>query len=535
MHTYNQIERSHLCPTTNNGLETQNEGKMTGSLSLNNQLISAQCPNCGANLDLENRGAMGTCGYCGAVVPIKYAYEFEDPPDGAHRGYELFWDEQLVGYEPHWTRLQAIGNLLWNTTRYPKKYVRGTYDGEALLLPASLSRFIPAPSISVLPCFFVPKGERPPGDKQVQRLMQHLEWARARYYELFNGQDTFNIAQEPPKIYYSPYDLAFYRNLQKKEEHHISGKILNILDHNRYSCPYICFTIVQNDADDFPASGGQPFNGGFNTGGGFVLVSSYALNKSPNFQTIVQHNLAHAFGLSHVSAYGYEMEYSPSIMSYNRDHDTKDFKPALKPGIFIPEDRRGLALNRRVFPKLDFIETRDVPPGYRLDPHIATIPRMEIFGQPQGIIVRTNSGESFSSKVSNIVQNVIHPSINVGISTYDQLSMWHSDRTSTGWVMLEVLFPFPVELTCIRIHTQHSGLYDAAIAARISIMEQKGNYLSLGEIELESIDERIAFPLVKTQGLKLELMAGDSGFVVVRGLQFYVEDEEIFSPLIPKK
>jgi hypothetical protein len=506
---------------------------MTGSLSRNNQLISAQCPKCGAYLDLENRSALGTCAYCAAAVPIKYAFEFEDPPPGVSKGYKIYWDELQVGYEPGWTRLQALGNLLWNSTRYPQKYVRGVFDGQDLTLPDSLFRYLPPPSVSVLPCFFVPRGERPPNDKQVLRLMQHLEWARARYLEIFNGQDTFNISQEPPKIIASPHDLIFYENLQKKEEHHICGYVLSALNHNRYSCPYVCVTLLQNDASDFPLSSGQPFNGGFNTGGGFVLLPSYALNHSHNFQFTLQHNLAHAFGLPHVSAYGYDMQSSPSIMSYNREHDSKDFKPGASSGTFIPEDRRGLALNRRVFAKLTFEASRDVPGGYKLDAHIAHIPKMEIFGQPQGLIVRSASGESFSSKASNIVQNIICPSENIGISTYDQDHMWHSDRTSSGWVSLEVLFPFPIGLSCIRIHTQHSGLYDAAEAARISIMEEKGLYQYLGEIELLSIDERIAFPMMKALGLKLELKAGESGFVVVRGLQFYAEDQEIFSPLLP--
>ncbi len=506
---------------------------MTGRLSLNNQLVSAQCPKCGAYLDLENRSAMGTCGFCATVVPIRFAYEYEDPPAGETKGYKLFWDEQQVGYEPHWTRLQALGNLLWNTTRYPQKSVRATLDGEALILPDALFRFLPPPSVTVLPCFFVPRGEHPPSDKQVLRLLQHLEMAQSRFAEIFNGQDTFRISSEPQKIIAYTYDLTFFRNLQKREEHHISGYVLNALNHNRYSCPYICLTVVQNEADPFPGNGGQPFNGGFNTGGGFVLTSSHALNRSSNFQSSLQHDLAHAFGLPHVSAYGYDMERSPSMMSYNRDHDSKDFKLSSRPGTFIPEDRRVLALNRRVFPKLTFDPSRDVPDGYRLDSHIAYFPKMEIFGQPQGIIVRTTSGESYSSKASNVVQHVIRPSVNVGMSTYDQESMWHSDRSPNGWVTLEIIFPFPIDLTCIRIHTQHSGLYDAAKAARISVIVGKGTYQYLGEIALLANDERIAFPQMHVLGVKLELKAGDSGFVVVRGLQFYVDSVEIFSPLLP--
>jgi len=497
------------------------------------QITIALCPKCGANLFPDNREVLHLCDYCGNSIILKYSDEPESQPGSDNTGYVLYWDQERVCHESGWNRQQSQGNLYWNILQYPYIAVRGMYDGEILKLPATLFRFKLAPEISVLPCFVVPLGEKPPGNKQMERLNKHLEWAQSRYSELFNGQSTFTISSEPPKIYFSTHDLAFYRNLNKKEANYIAGEILTFMDHNRYTCPYICFCVVQNEGDDFPVSCGQPFNGGFNTGGGIALVSSYALNRQANFQSTVQHELAHAFGLPHVSAYGYDMDRSPSILSYNRDHNTRDFQAAPQPGIFIPEDRRGLALNHRVFTGLDFDVVRDVPPGYRLYPDVYPNPRMEIPGQPQGIQVRTISGEAFSSKVTNIVQKVIRPSKAGGSTGYDQASMWHSEQTRTGWVMLEVIFPFPVEITSIRVHTQHSGVQHAAQSVRISTMGEKGVYQLRGEIRLRSIDERVGFPLTRTRGLKLDLKAGPSGYVVVRGLQFYSSAEEIFPPLLP--
>jgi TolB-like protein len=49
------------------------------------------------------------------------------------KGYILLWDGQLVGYEPNWTRQQALENLLWNIQKYPNKKVEGFYNGEKLL------------------------------------------------------------------------------------------------------------------------------------------------------------------------------------------------------------------------------------------------------------------------------------------------------------------------------------------------------------------------------------------------------------------
>ncbi len=291
--------------------------------------------------------------------------------------------------------------------------------------------------------------------------------------------------------------------------------------------------MVVNHQEDFPGGCGSPFNGGFNTGGGIVLVSSYALDKIPNFQSTVQHELGHAFGLPHVDAYGYDMKTSTSIMSYNLSHHTKGFNPSEMPGEFIPEDVRGLALNQRAFPTITFDRKKNVPSEYNLHSEIRIIRRMEIVGQPTGIVVRTASGEAFSSKAGNVVQNIIKPSMNTGQVSYDAGRMWHSEKSATGWVSLELLFPFIVELTGIGIHTQHSGKYHAAEVVRIFSHTKGEKYSLVKESRLRSVDERVNFTFTKTQYLKLDLKAGSSGYVVVRGLQFFSGSEEIFNPLIP--
>lgn len=54
-------------------------------------------------------------------------------PDVEKTGYQLFWDGKRMGHEPNWTRQQAVKNLLWNTYHYPEKKVEGFYNGERLL------------------------------------------------------------------------------------------------------------------------------------------------------------------------------------------------------------------------------------------------------------------------------------------------------------------------------------------------------------------------------------------------------------------
>ena len=437
-----------------------------------------------------------------------------------------------MGHEPTWSREQAIGNLLWNQTQYPDRKVEGRYNGEVLSLHDFLFQVVLPKTLFVQPCFVVPRGERRPSEDQMQRLVRHLRWARERYTELLGNRNNFMLKEKDALIYDSPYNLTFYQGLSS-QANHIAGELLNFTGFNRFSCPLIFFTVVINQQEDFPGGCGSPFNGGFNTGGGIVLVSSYALDRIPNFQSTVQHELGHAFGLPHVDAYGYDMKTSSSIMSYNLSHHTKDFDPSQTPGEFIPEDIRGLALNRRVFPTLAFDRKKNVPSQYNLHSEIRIIRRMEIIGQPTGIIVRTTSGEAFSSKAANVVQNIIKPSLNTGQVSYDAVRMWHSEKSATGWVSLELLFPFTVELTGIVIHTQHSGKYHAAEAVKISTRTKGGEYSLVKESRLRSVDERVNFTFTKAQYLKLDLKAGSSEYVVVRGLQFFSGSEEIFTPLIP--
>ena len=400
------------------------------------------------------------------------------------------------------------------------------------MLHDSLFQYILPKTLSLQPFFVVPQGERRPAEDQMQRLVRHLRWARERYAELLGNRNTFMLTEKDPLIYDSPYNLPFYRGLSS-QANHITGELLDFTGFNRFSCPLLFFTVVVNHQEDFPGGCGSPFNGGFNTGGGIVLVSSYALDKIPNFQSTVQHELGHAFGLPHVDAYGYDMKTSTSIMSYNLSHHTKGFNPSEMPGEFIPEDVRGLALNQRAFPTITFDRKKNVPSEYNLHSEIRIIRRMEIVGQPTGIVVRTASGEAFSSKAGNVVQNIIKPSMNTGQVSYDAGRMWHSEKSATGWVSLELLFPFIVELTGIGIHTQHSGKYHAAEVVRIFSHTKGEKYSLVKESRLRSVDERVNFTFTKTQYLKLDLKAGSSGYVVVRGLQFFSGSEEIFNPLIP--
>ncbi len=217
--------------------------------------------------------------------------------------------------------------------------------------------------VGVLPIFFVPKGEVPPSADQSKRLGKHLSLCQTAYKAMLARQDTFLIAEEVPRVYRSSLTLTELKVLPEDAAPQVLSELLGHLNYNRYTCPYVFLCVVMNSTNDWPVGGGRPINGGFNTGGGIVVLSSRGLDRSPNLQSTLQHEVGHAFGLPHVDVYNYSMTSSPSIMSYNPAHHTSDFKPSATPGRLIPEDLRGLALNRRVFSRLSFDPGRDVPAG----------------------------------------------------------------------------------------------------------------------------------------------------------------------------
>ena len=145
---------------------------------------------------------------------------------------------------------------------------------------------------------------------------------------------------------------------------------------DRFDAPYVFLILFLNPRDKFPNGGGRPINGSNNNGGGVIVMSSYAMDVLTNFQSTLQHELGHSLGLVHVDAYGYDMDTNPSIMAYNKAHHSHDFRPSPTPGIFIPEDLRALAMNKKAFPRFSY-----TPPG-KISPKTPSLPPMEIPGQP---------------------------------------------------------------------------------------------------------------------------------------------------------
>ena len=384
--------------------------------------------------------------------------------------------------------------------------------------------------IQVLPVFFKPTDQRLPSKAEARRLQRHVLWAQKRYRQLLNNQSTFKVA-DTPEVYEAKERLSFYKKSDRPALN-MADELIAWKNTDRYDCKFIFLTVVMNTEDKFPGGSGSPFNGGFNTGGGLAVIGLQTLNSQPNFQSTIQHELGHTFGLNHIKVYGYDMKRNDSIMSYNPDHHTKNFTPSRNPGSLIPEDRRGLAMNDLVFPNLEFDRERDIPKGYDLG-GVVTFPALKIPNRLQGIAVSTDSGEAYKSSVSNIVQGRIYPSIDRGEIEFKSKKMWHSDKLKSGWATVELEFPKLVTLDRIEIYSQHSGTAHPVVAAKVFAVTEDGqSKLQCNKKDLEPVAS-LAFNATESEKWKLELRAGKSKRVVVRGLRFFNGARELFPPRVP--
>jgi hypothetical protein len=387
-----------------------------------------------------------------------------------------------------------------------------------------------AHSLQVKPVFFVPQSGREPSQQQKKALNDHLAWCQTRFSEMLNGRDTFTLEPGLPLIHRSRTSLAELKAAPEMGAPRIAGELLAATKSNRLECPFIFVAVVMNAADNFPSGGGRPFNGGFNTGGGIVALSSFALDQSPNFQSTLEHELGHAFGLPHIDVYGQSMAASESIMSYNTAHHTRGMKPAVEPGKLVREDLVGLAFNRRAFPRLAADRARVVPPG---TPQRRLVPLgpMTIDGQPPyELAIRTESGETFGTKISNIIHNSIAPSAG---GSFDSTSMWQSAASQSGVASVIVTFPLAVTLIAIGVHSEHTGSYNAADHVQVEAFGTSESSV-VADSPLQAPD--VLVPLVSPNTAKtwrVSFHAVNKKEVTLRGIQFFTRYGELFPPQVP--
>ena len=238
-----------------------------------------------------------------------------------------------------------------------------------LALVTALSGQEPTPTycgqrLIVKPVFFVPSDAPLPTTIQTEHLIRHLKIAQARYYELLQGEDTF-LLDKKATVCRSRITIAELKAKPNGAAEFVVNELMAHDHVNRWNCRFVYVTLYVGTGN-YPGGGGRPINGGHSNGGGILILSATQMDAEPNFQSTLQHELGHGFGLPHVDVYGYSMINNNSLMSYNPKHHTNYFHPAANSGQLIPEDMRGLAQNKWAFPAYIFDPTVDVPVGYQL-------------------------------------------------------------------------------------------------------------------------------------------------------------------------
>lgn len=384
--------------------------------------------------------------------------------------------------------------------------------------------------VSVMPIAFVPNDQPRPTTTEKATFLKHIRWAQRRYAELLDG-DTFMLAKSKVEVVPGRRSLDEYGNASERGAPDLVSELLDHFDVSRFENPYVFCIMFMNSKDSFPEGGGRTINGGLNGGGGMLHIASGELARNRHYQTTLQHELGHAFGLPHVDVYGYDMKANDSLMSYNPAHFTNRFEPSRSPGKLIPEDRRALAMNDRVFTRTTFDPQKHVPAGYSLSERIVPLGPMELPRHPDFYPkVTTTAGEDVRSKVINIVRERIKPSTGPGI-TYDPNTMWHSKPLDDGVAVLDFEFPITVRLSALAIHSQHSGIDHHATAMKFEVRD--GVRRTVADKPLTSIDETVNFGATSGKKWRLTLTSGPSRILVIRGLRFLDGNTEPFPHMVP--
>lgn len=393
--------------------------------------------------------------------------------------------------------------------------------------------FLPPDRIRMLPVFLVPSDGTVPTRSQQRVWMRHLQLAQEFFKDRLSQRDTFELVKDSPNVVRLKRPLSFYKSLAKGEPAlHWAAELLDHYKVSRFRCPYTFCCVVMNPREDWPTGGGRTLNGGVNRGGGLMVMSSFAFDEMPNGQSTLRHEIAHTCGLPHVDSYGYDMQKSHSVMAYNLNHRTKGFRDSPTPPVLIPEDVRALSLATRVFPKLQFARSRDLPAGYKMFPRVVLLGAMKIPGHPDyGSTFSTPSGEVNGSLVTNVNLREILPSAGPGV-TYHQRFMWASGKQDDGRIVLNLDFPGEISLTRLIVHSEHSGKYNRAEGVRVEILEGDRPRL-VTEKTLATSDASVEFDSATARQWRLTFLAGPSGKVCVRGLQYFNSDRQLFPPPVP--
>lgn len=233
--------------------------------------------------------------------------------------------------------------------------------------------------IRVFPSLFFPQdAELSKGriDSAYRKLSDSLVHVQAHFRHLLIS-DTFLIEENPDKVFRSAHPHRFFTgpsNAKPDSAHLMLGELLRHYGETRESTRRV-YVLVYLRPQDIECSwidkdrkcfgGGRTLDSLPEPGGGIVQMefSSLIGNKPYRFLSTVTHEIGHAFGLTHVDCFNYDMHRNDSIMSYNDAHLSAELGKGKFYGNLNPEEYALLSLNRRAFPRFRYDPALHNPTG----------------------------------------------------------------------------------------------------------------------------------------------------------------------------
>jgi len=145
---------------------------------------------------------------------------------------------------------------------------------------------------------------------------------------------------------------------------------------------------------------------------------------------------------------------------------------------------------------------------------------VELFPARRHPAAYTNDGETYGSSVNNVLP-LSEEAIPSASDPYDATTMWHSKFVGAGnWASVVVEFDREIMMSEVGVHSQHSGVYHRAERLRVEARKPWGYDFAM-EWPLWSTDEIESVPGHHAKVWRLSFQAGPSGYVVLRGLEFW--------------
>jgi hypothetical protein len=255
-------------------------------------------------------------------------------------------------------------------------------------------RFEQKDRLHILPVLFVPTDSSLSSSEAASArslVRQHFQVAQRRY-QILLGSDTLHF--QDPVVFNAPRTVQGYMTPSPESDtaHAMAKDLLAWQGEDRHSSRHVFASIFvrpkTQGCEFFPpclGGGGRTFNGSFGTAGGTgggILYLEYesllpaTLDFPAPFQSTLQHELGHTFGLVHVTDFSngavldcyflQPAELSPSIMGYNPAHHSSGLVESSDPGIFLPEEYFLLDKNKMAFPNFFYVPAVHDPTGRAL-------------------------------------------------------------------------------------------------------------------------------------------------------------------------